>query len=62
MSGAMAILNLIPLAQSTAILSENVRLAKKKDKGVGDFIGTGVKTLVGLELTKETANLIGRFK
>ncbi len=61
MSGAKAILNLIPLAQSAAILSENVRLAKKKDKGVGDFMGTGVKTLVGLELTKETADLIGKF-
>ena len=61
MNGAKAILNLVPLAQSTAILSENVRLAKKKDKGVGDFMGSGVKTLVGLELTKETANIIGKF-
>ena len=56
-----AILNLIPLAQSSAILSENIRLAKKKDKGVGDFLGTGVKTLVGIELTKETSDLIGKF-
>ncbi len=61
MSGAKAILNLVPLAQSVAILSENVKLAKKKDKDVGDFLGTSVKTLVGLELSKETANLIGKF-
>ncbi|KKN57597.1 hypothetical protein LCGC14_0560410, partial [marine sediment metagenome] len=25
------------------------------------FMGSGVKTLVGLELTKETANIIGKF-
>ncbi len=61
MNGAKAILNLVPLAQSTAILSENVRLAKKKDKGVGDFMGSGVKTLVGLKLTKETADIIKGF-
>ena len=62
MSGAKAILNLIPLTQSAIILSENVKLLKKKDKKVGDFLGTGVKTLVGIKLTKETSDLIGRFE
>ena len=61
MNGAKAILNLVPLAQSAAILSENVRLAKKKDKDVEDFLGTGVKNIVGLKLTKETANIIKGF-
>ena len=58
---AKAILNLVPLAQSSAILAENIKLVKKPNKKATDFIGTGVKTLVGLELTKETSNLIGGF-
>ena len=57
-----AILNIVPLMQSTAILSENIKLAKKKNKNVSDFIGTGVKTIVGIGLTKDTANLIGGLK
>jgi len=62
MNGAAAILNLVPLAQSAAILSENIKLATKKDKKATDFLGTGVKTLVGIELQKETANIIGSLK
>lgn len=58
---AKAILNLIPVMQSAAILGENVKLAKKKDKKVEDFIGTGVKNIVGIELTKLSANEIEGF-
>ena len=58
---AKAILGLVPLMQSAAILSENVKLAKKKDKDVGDFAKVGVKNIVGLELTKLTANEIAGF-
>lgn len=57
-----AILNLVPLAQSIAIVSENVKLAKKPNKKATDFLGTGIKTLVGIELQKETANIIGGLK
>lgn len=57
-----AILNLIPLAQSTALVAENVKLVKKKNKNVGDFAKLGVKNIIGIELTKETANLIGSIK
>ncbi len=62
MIAAKAILNLVPLAHSTAILSENVKLAKKKDKKVGDFVGTGIKTIIGTEFIKMEADLIGGFK
>jgi hypothetical protein len=57
-----AILNLIPLSQSTAILSENVKLAKKKKKSVKDFTKVGIKNIIGIELTKETSNVIGSLK
>lgn len=57
-----AILGLVPLAQSIAIVSENVKLAKKPNKSVGDFVGVGIKNIIGLELQKETANIIGGIK
>lgn len=59
---ALAILKLVPLMQSAAILSENVKLAKKPNKTVGDFVGVGIKNIIGIELTKETANIIGGLK
>jgi hypothetical protein len=59
---AKAILNLIPTMQSTAILSENIKLAKKPKKKVGDFVGVGVKNIIGIELQKETSNIIGSIK
>ena len=62
MNGAAAILGLVPLAQSTAILAENVKLLKKPNKTVGDFVGVGVKNIIGIELQKETANIIGGIK
>lgn len=59
---AKAILGLVPLMQSTAIVAENVKFAKKKDKDIADFAKVGVKNIVGIELTKETANIIGSIK
>lgn len=59
---AKAILNLIPLMQSTALLKENVKLAKKKNKKVGDFVGVGIKNIIGTELIKAEADIIGGFK
>ena len=56
---AKAILNLVPLAHSTAILAENVKFAKKKDKKAKDFVGLGVKNVLGAEFVKLESNLIG---
>jgi len=58
---AKAILQLIPVMQSATIAGENVKLLKKKDKKAGDFIGMGVKNIVGIELTKMTANEVEGF-
>ena len=58
---ANGILGLVPIAQSAALAGESIKFAKKKDKDVGDFIGQGVKTIVGASLIGETANIIGSF-
>lgn len=58
---AKAILQVIPVLQATAIAGENINLFKKKDKKPEDFIKTGVKNIVGIELTKLTANEIEGF-
>ena len=55
------ILGLVPLAQSVALAGEGAKFVKKKDKDVGDFIGHGVKSIVGVELMKDTSNIIGSF-
>ena len=56
-----ALLKIIPIMPSAMIAGENVKLLKKKNKTAGDFIGTGVKNIVGIELTKLTANEIEGF-
>lgn len=61
MTAAKAILQLIPLMQSSIILGENIKLSKKKKMKVEDMIGVGVGTLVGIELIKITANEIEGF-
>lgn len=48
----------IPL-QSAALAGENAKLLKKKDKDVKDFVGMGIKNIIGISLIKEQANLIG---
>lgn len=53
------ILQLIPLAQSKKILQENINLTKRKNKSL---VGSGIKSIIGIELTKETANIIGGIK
>lgn len=52
------LLNVIPLAQSATLAADNVAFAKKKDKDVSDFMGQGVKNIVGASLIGETANII----
>ncbi len=52
------ILNLIPTLQATALVSENVRVAKKKEVKSKDLIGLGVKNIVGIEFIKLESSLI----
>ncbi len=59
---AKTILGLIPAIQSATLLKENIKLAKKKNKKVGDFVGVGIKNIIGTELIKAEADLIGGFK
>ncbi len=52
------IMNLIPTLQATAILSENVRVAKKKKVSTKDLVGLGAKNIVGIEFIKLESGLI----
>jgi len=52
------ILNLIPTVQAAALVGENVRVAKKKKVDSKDFIGLGVKNIVGIEVIKLESGLI----
>lgn len=58
---AKKILQLVPTLQSMAILSENVKLSKKKKATAKDFVGTGVKSIIGIEMAKITADTIESF-
>ena len=58
---AGSILGIVPIAQSVALAADNVGFAKKKNKDAGDFMGQGVKNIVGASLIGETANVIGSF-
>lgn len=42
-----------------ATASESMKLATKKKVNTKDFVGTGVKTIIGTSLLKTQANLIG---
>ncbi len=58
MSAAKAILGLAPLAQSIMLAEENLKLAKKKKKSPKDFIGVGIKTIIGAEFIKLESDII----
>ena len=55
------ILRLIPVMQGLTLAGENYKLLNKKKKKTKDMVGTSVKTLVGINLMKETANVIEDF-
>jgi len=55
------LLGIIPLAQSVALASHNVKFAKKKDKDVEDFMRVGVTNIVGANLIDETSKFTGKF-
>jgi len=52
------ILNIIPTIQAAALVGENLKVAKKKDKKVEDIVGLGLKNIVGTSLIKVESNLI----
>jgi len=55
------ILGIIPLAQSVALASHNIKFAKKKDKDAEDFMKMGVGNIVGANLISETSKFTGKF-
>lgn len=54
-----ALLGIVPTLHSAALLGENIKFAKKKDKKATDFVGMGMKNIVGTKLIKSEADLIG---
>ena len=58
---ASKILGLVPIAQSLALAGDGFKFAEKKDKDTMDFVGQGVKSIVGVKLIGETANIIESF-
>ena len=52
------ILKVAPTLQAVALVGENLKVAKKKDKSVGDMVGLGVKNVVGTSLIKTESDLI----
>ena len=61
MKMSTAITRLIPTMQSLALTADSYKFYKKKKKTAADFMGQGVKTIVGLELMKETSNVVESF-
>ena len=51
------IIKIIPLAQSIALTSDNIKFSKKKNKDIEDFIGQGMKNIVGVKLIDETIKM-----
>jgi len=54
-----AIMRLIPPVQAASLAAHNIEFVKKKDKDVGDFVKLGTTNIVGTELIRVEANLIG---
>ena len=54
-----AIARLIPTLQAAALAGENLKVVKKKKKKTGDMVGMGAKNIVGTNLIKINADLIG---
>jgi len=52
------IMSLVPTLQATALVTENIKVAKKKKLGVKDMAGLGVKNIIGTEFIKLESGLI----
>jgi len=48
-------------AMALGIAGENIKLATKKKKKVGDFLKVGITNLAGLPLLKAQAQLVGEL-
>ena len=62
MTASKEILKIIPIVQSASLAGENVKHFKKKKKKSEDFIGMGVKNIIGTEFIKIQAQAIGDFE
>ncbi len=60
-NGTLALLDLARTAQALALTKENLRLAKQKKTKVKDFVGVGVKNIVGIDLIRAQANLAAQL-
>lgn len=52
------IMKIVPTVQAASLAGSVAKDATKKDKGVGDIIGSASKVLVGVPLIKLESNLI----
>ncbi len=52
------ILNVVPTIHAASLAGSIAKDAKKKDKGVGDIVGSASKALIGIPLIKLESNLI----
>ena len=54
-TGTQAIIRTVPTFQAAALAGANIGFAKKKKKTTKGFAKLGLKNIVGIELTKLTA-------
>lgn len=47
--------------QGAALAGDNLEFYKKKKKTTGDFMGQGIKNIVGASLIGETSNVLHSF-
>ena len=55
---ANPILSTVQLVMSTALVADNLKFLKKKDKGVEGFAGQAIKNIIGADLISSTADFI----
>jgi len=59
MTAIQDILRIGVSAQALALAGENIKLVKKKDKSVGDFVKTGATNIIGIPILQVQSQLIG---
>jgi len=52
-------MGIIPTVQAASLAGHNIKFATKKDKTAKDFLEIGTTNIVGTELIKTEASLIG---
>ena len=56
------LLDVATTVQSAALVGENIKFAKQKDKDVMDFAKMGVGNIVGVSLLGKQSDIIGSLK